>query len=160
MQSNDDIYVDKKNMNDAIHDDIVLAEVFTSGVRKEARIIRIIKRDLKNLVGEIEFDKNGRAYIELDDDKRNLTIELTPDSTKQCVEGHKVMVNVIKEVNKHTYIAKVVKIIGHKNDPGTDILSIAYKHGIYEDFGSEVEKELEQIPTDRKSTRLNSSHMA
>jgi len=148
LDREDDIYVDKKNMNDAIHDDIVLAEVFTSGVRKEARIIRIIKRDLKNLVGEIEFDKNGRAYIELDDDKRNLTIELTPDSTKQCVEGHKVMVNVIKEVNKHTYIAKVVKIIGHKNDPGTDILSIAYKHGIYEDFGSEVEKELEQIPTE------------
>ncbi len=148
LDREDDIYVDAKNMNDAIHDDIVLAEVFTSGVRKEAKIIRIIKREFQNLVGEVEFDEKGRAFIELDDDKRNLTIELTPDSTRNCVEGHKVLVSVIKEVNKHTYIAKVVKIIGHKNDPGTDILSIAYKHGIYEDFGEEVENELESIPNE------------
>lgn len=154
LDREDDIYVDAKNMNDAIHDDIVLAEVFTSGVRKEAKIIRIIKRELKNLVGEVQFDKKGRAFIELDDDKRNLTIELTPDSTKYCVEGHKVLVSVIKEVNKHTYIAKVIKIIGHKNDPGIDILSIAYKHGIYEDFGSEVERELESVPTEVAASDL------
>ena len=77
--------------------------------------------------------KNGVVikYIDLDDDKRKITIELTEDSVKDCVEGHKVLVKVLKEVNKNKYIADVVKIIGHKADPGTDILTIAYKHGIY-----------------------------
>ena len=135
-------------MNGAIHEDIVLAEVFASGVRKEAKIIRIIKRELKNLVGEILYDDKGRAYIDLDDDKRKITIELTEDSVKDCVEGHKVLVKVVKEVNKNKYIADVVKIIGHKADPGTDILTIAYKHGIFEDFGEEVEKELVNIPNE------------
>ena len=51
-------------------------------------------------------------------------------------------------VNKNKYIADVVRIIGHKADPGTDILTIAYKHGIYEDFGDEVEAELGDIPNE------------
>ena len=154
LDKEDDLYVDVKNMNGAIHEDIVLAEVFSSGVRKEAKVIRIIKRELKNLVGEILFDEKGRAYIDLDDDKRKIIIELTDDSVKDCVEGHKVLVKVVKEVNKNKYIADVVKIIGHKADPGTDILTIAYKHGIFEDFGEEVEKELVNIPNEVDSKEL------
>ena len=148
LDKEDDIYVSEKNMNEAIQDDIVLAEVFPSGVRKEAKVIRIIKRELQNLVGEVAFEDDGDAYVKLDDDKKELTIMLTPESVKDCVAGHKVLVKVIKEVNKNKYIAEVVKIIGHKDDPGTDILSIAYKHGIYEEFGEEVENELLDIPTE------------
>lgn len=148
LEREDDLYVDAKNMNDAVHDDIVLVEVFTSGVRKEARVVRIIKRELQNLVGEVLYDSERRPYIKLDDDKRDITIVLTPDSARNCVEGHKVLVKVVKEINKHKYIADVVKIIGHKDDAGTDILSIAYKHGIYEDFGPDVEKELLDVPNE------------
>ena len=146
LDKEDDIYVSEKNLNGAIDEDVVLAEVFTSGVRKEAKVIRIIKRELQNLVGEVEFTDKGEPYIKLDDEKKELTIMLTTETAKNCVEGHKVLVKIVKEVNKHKYIADVIKIIGHKNDPGIDILSIAYKYGIYEDFGEEVEKELEDIP--------------
>ena len=153
LDREDDIYVDDSNMNGAIHDDIVLVEVFTKGVRKEAKVIKIIKREFKNLVGEVFFD-NGDAFIKLDDDKRDITIHLTKDSVKNCVAGHKVMVKVIKELGKKRYLAEVTKIIGHKDDPGTDILSIAYKHGIYEEFGKEVEDELEFIPTEVSEKEL------
>ena len=47
----DDIYIDAKNLNSAIDEDVVLCEVLTNGVKKEGRIVRVIKRDLKNLVG-------------------------------------------------------------------------------------------------------------
>ncbi len=149
----DVIYIDDDNLNGAIHDDIVLAEVFTKGVRKEAKVVRVIKREFKNLVGEVYFD-NGDAFIKLDADKRDITIHLTHDSVKNCVAGHKVMVKVIKELGKKRYLAEVVKIIGHKDDPGTDILSIAYKHGIYEEFGEGVEDELEFIPTEVSEAEL------
>ena len=148
LEMEDDIYIDAKNMNGAIHDDVVLVEVFVSGVRKEARVIRVIKRDVNNLVGEVLFTDNNKFYLNIDDDKRDLIIELTPESCRDVVEGHKVLVKVIKELNKRKYLGEVIKIIGHINDPGTDILAIAYKHGIYEDFGPEVEKELESIPNE------------
>ena len=53
LEREDDIYIDDDNMNGAIHDDIVLAEIFTKGLRKEARILKVIKREFKNLVGEV-----------------------------------------------------------------------------------------------------------
>ena len=154
LEMEDDIYIDAKNMNGAIHDDVVLVEVFVKGVRKEARVIRIVKRDIHNLVGEVLFTDNNKFYLNIDDDKRDLVIELTPESCRDVVEGHKVLVKVIKELNKRKYLGEVVKIIGHINDPGTDILAIAYKHGIYEDFGPEVEKELESIPNEVNEKEL------
>ena len=153
LDREDDIYVDDDNLNGAIHDDVVLAEVFTKGVRKEAKIIKVIKREFKNLVGEVVF-QDGDAFIKLDDDKRDVVIRLTKDSVKNCVAGHKVMVKVIKELGKKRYLAEVIKIIGHKDDPGIDILSIAYKHGIYEEFGEAVEDELEFIPTEVSQKEL------
>ena len=148
LEMEDDIYIDAKNMNGAIHDDVVLVEVFINGVRKEAKVIRVVKRDIHNLVGEVLFTDNNKYYLNIDDGKRDLVIELTPESCRDVVEGHKVLVKVIKELNKRKYLGEVVRIIGHINDPGTDILAIAYKHGIYEDFGPEVEKELEAIPNE------------
>ena len=100
LDKEDDIYVDKKNMHDAINDDIVLVEIFTSGVRKEAKVVRVIKRELKDLVGEIVYDEEGRCFANLNDDKKPITVELTKDSTKDCVEGHKVLVKIIKELGK------------------------------------------------------------
>ncbi len=147
LDKEDDLYIASENFNGAIDDDVVLCEAFTAGVRKEGKVLRIIKRELDNLVGEVYFD-NEVPYIKLDDSNKNITIELVGDKTKDIVEGHKVLVKTVKQINTKKYLAEVVKVIGHKNDPGTDILSIAYKHGIYEDFGEEVEAELEKIPNE------------
>lgn len=142
-----DLYIDKSNINGATHDDIVLCEVINRTMQKEGRVIKVVKRDLKNLVGEI-VSKNQKLYLELDDDKKDLEIVLDKESARNCVEGQKVTVEVVKQLNRKKYIAKVTKILGHKDDPGVDILSIAYKYGIYEDFGPEVEAELDDIPNE------------
>ncbi len=147
LDKEDDLYIAAENFNGAIDDDLVLCEVFTSGVRKEAKVLRIVKRELDHLVGEVYYD-DDIPFVKLDDSNKNITIELVGDKNKDIVEGHKVLVKTVKQVNTKKYLAEVVKIIGHKDDPGTDILSIAYKHGIYEDFGEEVEKELESIPNE------------
>ena len=147
LDKEDDLYIAAENFNGAIDDDLVLCEVFTSGVRKEAKVLRIVKRELDHLVGEVYYDDDV-PFVKLDDSNKNITIELVGDKNKDIVEGHKVLVKTVKQVNTKKYLAEVVKIIGHKDDPGTDILSIAYKHGIYEDFGEEVEKELESIPNE------------
>lgn len=154
LDKEDDLYIDVKNMNGAIHDDIVLVEAFSSGVRKEGRVIRVLKRDLKNLVGEVCFADNGKCFLKLDDEKRNVIVELTKESVANCVDGHKVLVKIIKQVSNRKYIGAVEEIIGHKNDPGTDILTIAYKYGIYQNFGNEVENELLSIPNEVSEKEL------
>ena len=154
LDKEDDLYISENNFNGAIDEDIVMCEVYTSGVRKEARVLKVVKRELDNLVGEVYYE-NDVPFLRLDDSKKDIKIEITGEKVKDIVEGHKVLVKTIKQVNSKKYLAEIIKIIGHKNDPGIDILSIAYKHGIYEDFGEEVETELEAIPNevDMKETK-------
>lgn len=147
LEKEPDLYIDKSNINGATHDDVVLCEVLSRAMQKEGRVIKVIKRDLKNLVGEIVV-KHNKYYLDLDDDKKDFEILLDKESTYHCVEGQKVTVEIIKQVSSKKYIAKVIKVLGHKDDPGVDILSIAYKYGIQEDFGAEVEQELEDIPSE------------
>ena len=143
LEKEDDIYIDKDNLNGAVHDDVVLCEILKKGIDIEGRIIKIVKRELKNLIGEVLFD-NDKCYLELDDDKKDLRIEIKDN--KGLVEGHKVLVQVVKQMSNKRYLGEVIKVLGHKNDPGVDILSIAYKYGIDPDFGIEVEEELKYIP--------------
>lgn len=145
LPNEEDIYIDASNLNNAIHGDIVLCEVTKNGLKKEGKIIRTLKRELKNVVGEVIY-QDDEKYLKLDDDKLNITVKLDPDYAHNCVEGHKVLVELTKELKKKVYLGTVLKIIGHKNDPKVDILSIAYKYGIYEDFPEEVIKQLDTIP--------------
>ena len=153
LPKEEDIYISSENLNGAVNEDVVLCEIIGKGIKNEGRIVRILKRNLDNMVGEI-IEKHNKLYLKLDDDKKNIEISLTKDSLKDCVPGHKVLVKVIKKVNNHHYIGEVVKIIGHKDDPGVDILSIAYKYNINNEFNEQVIKEVENIPNEVRDIDL------
>ncbi len=148
LDKEDDIYIDARNLNGAIDNDIVLIEVINKALKKEGRVLRVINRELKNLVGEIIKLDNGELGFKLDDTKKDITVILNKDSLHNCVEGHKVLVGIEKELGRNKYEGKVLSILGHKDDPGIDILSIAYKHEIYDKYSDEVLKELETIPSE------------
>lgn len=147
LDKEEDLYIDKDNLNGAVHDDYVLAEITKSGIKREGRILKILKRQLDNLVGEIIL-KDNKKIIDLDDDKVNLILELDQESAKDCVEGSKVHLKILEERGKRKYLVAVDKVLGHKDDPGVDILSIAYKYNIQTDFSDDVLKELESIPSE------------
>lgn len=144
----DDIYVAQDNMNGAIHDDIVLVEI-TSKMnldRLEGRVLKVIKRQVQRYIGEITFDAKGKGHIKLDDNKIKLNIEIPKDKSLNAVDGHKVVVELVKKLNNNLkYEGKVVEIIGHKNDPGVDILSIIYKYNINTVFPDDVKEEVANI---------------
>ena len=144
----DDIYVSQDNMNGAIHDDIVLVEI-TSKMkldRLEGRVLKIIKRQVEQYIGEINFDKKDKGIITLDDKKINLDIFVERKNSLNAVDGHKVVVELIKHINNTKYEGKVTEIIGHKNDPGIDILSIVKKYNINTDFPDDVKEEVSKMP--------------
>lgn len=147
LDQEDDIYIEGANLAGAIDEDIVLCEVIPGKAKREGKVIRVVKRDLKNIVGEIVFVKD-KIFLKLDDDKKDLSIEIAKEGAENCVEGHKVLVKIIKEISNKKYIAAVDKVLGHKDDPNVDILSIAYKYGIYDQWEPAVETELETIPTE------------
>ena len=145
LNKEDDLYISGENSNGAIDGDIVLAEVLNKGIKPEGHIIKIIERNLHNLVGEIVSFKKGLG-LKLDDERLDLNIKLDKKSLQGCVVGHKVLVKLTKEIGRKKYLGEVIKILGHKDDPGTDILSIAYKYDIEPDFSAETKEELLSLP--------------
>ena len=142
----DDVHIEKDMLNGAIDGDMVIVEVTNRTPKLEGRVLKIVKRNLNNLVGQIKYI-HGKPFMMLED-KRNITIEIEPNSAKNCVEGTVVLVTVIKEKTKNYYYAKVSNIIGHKDDAGVDILTVAYKHEIYPDFSEKAMQEAENIETE------------
>ena len=143
----EDIFVHSNDLNGAINGDFVEVEIKTrlNDPDPEGYIRNILKRDLKTVVGEMVKDKKTLAF-KPDDEKLNIAVKLTKESMKGCVEGHKVIISIIKEIGNRTFLGKVEKIIGHKNDPGVDILTIAAKHCIETEFSEDVIRELKNIP--------------
>ena len=90
----------------------------------------------------------------MDDDKKDIDVVLKKESLENCVPGHKVVIKLIKELGPKRYLAEVTRILGHKDDPGIDILSIAYKYAIETEFNETVEKELVDIPTEVEKVDL------
>lgn len=149
LKDEPDIYIDAKNINHATDGDLVIAEVISkiSGAKKEGRILRIAKRSYGPLIGEF-VNQDGKPTIIPNDKKFKQKVVLTKESTKDCVEGHIVVVNVIKELDRNTVLCEINTIIGHKNDAGVDIEAIIYKHMFSPKFPDEVLEEVEKIPNE------------
>ena len=152
----EDIYISEDNINGGIHNDMVLVEITSkkNSKRLEGRILRIVKREVNRYVGEINFKKNV-GYVKLDDSKVKIEVVVSKENSLNSVDGHKVVVELGKRISNSKYEGKVVEVIGHKNDPGTDILSIIYKYNIDIDFPDDVKEEVKNIPSTVKSEELN-----
>ena len=151
-----DVYVKEENMNGAIHNDIVLVEIISRKTmpKLEGRIARIIERRATTFIGEINF-KQDIGYVTLDDEKIKLKIEVERINAMNAVSGHKVVVRLLDKLDNHgRYSGAVTEIIGHKDDPGVDILSIVKKYNITTEFSEDVQKELKKIPSEVKEKEL------
>lgn len=143
----EDIFIAPDNINKALNNDIVIVEILSksSGEKREGRIVKTLERDLSTIVGEIYFKKD-KGYIIPDDKKLDIQLEIDRDKSHGAVDGHKVVVKILRNITKNRYKGEVVRIIGHKNDPGVDILSIVCKYEINDTFPEEVIEELDSIP--------------
>ena len=148
----DDVHIDRNMLNGAIDGDTVIVEITSRKPKLEGRVLRIVKRNLNNLVGEIKFI-HGKPFMSLED-KRQLVIEIEAKSAKNCVDGTIAVASIIKEIKRNYYVARIDNIIGHKDDAGVDILTIAYKHEIYPEFSKKAMEETDKIPTEVSKEEL------
>ena len=139
----EDIYVNGSNLQDARNNDIVIIEIINKGSR-EGKVVRVLKRDDSTLVGEL-YQKDNRHYVS--PDKTGYQDILIPeDKLKGAVPGHKVLIKPIRE--GHEYIGEIIRIIGHKNDVGVDILSYVYQYDFDPVYSEDVMNAVEQVPTE------------
>jgi len=140
LKNESDIRIKEEDMNGAIHNDLVAVD--------GEKIVKVIERNLKNFVGEFVSSNNENFVII--DSKYKLEIIIDNVDRKEAVDGSKVVVEPYEKIKGNKYKGKILEVIGHKNDPKTDILSIIYEHEIKKDFSEETIKEVENISFELK----------
>lgn len=143
-----DIYVTSADMNSAMNGDIVLVRLHpkSTGARPEGQVIRILERGLTQVVGTYSENKHF-GFVIADDKRIPNDIFIPREANGGAVDGHKVVVKIVKyPEGRMSAEGEVVTILGHKNDPGVDILSIIHKHGLPQEFPEEVIEQANAVP--------------
>lgn len=143
-----DVFIAEKDLNGAMNRDRVLVRInhATSGPRMEGEVIRILKRETAQVVGTFQ-DLGGYGFVVTDDKRMVHDIFIPKAGFNGAAEGHKVVVKITQyPEGRRSAEGEVVEILGHKNDPGVDILSIIRKFELPESFPDEVMRQAEAIP--------------
>lgn len=144
----DDVFIPPSELNTAMNGDTVLVRLSTEsgGTKKEGAIIRIIERNIQKIVGTYTETKNF-GFVIPDDKKITNDIFIPKHAKNGAVEGHKVVVRLTSyPEGRMSAEGEVIEILGHKNDPGIDILSIIHKHGLPGDFPAEAMEQAGNTP--------------
>ncbi|MGM9988296.1 MAG: ribonuclease R [Bacillaceae bacterium] len=143
-----DIFIPPNELNGALHGDIVLARItsVSSGARKEGTIVKIIERGTKEMVGTYSPSKHFGFVVP--DNKRFISdIFIPKNASMGAIEGHKVIVKITQyPEGRRSAEGEVIQILGHKNDPGVDILSVIHKFGLPQAFPVEVMEQAYAVP--------------
>jgi ribonuclease R len=143
-----DIFIPGPHTNGALHKDTVRVKVMGApeGKRREGEVLEVIERGMKEVVGTFEKTKDF-GFVVSDNTKFNKDIFIPETATKGAVTGHKVVVEITGFGNdRRNPEGKVIEIIGHVNDPGTDIMAIVRAFEIPTEFPKPVFEQLNSIP--------------
>lgn len=143
----DDIFIPAEYVNGAMHQDTVEIEIspINTGRRKEGKIISIIERGMKQIVCTYEASENF-GFAVPDNPRFGKDIFIPKEKSKGAVSGHKVVVEITNygKGGKNPE-GKVIEIIGHIDDPGTDILSIIRAYDLPMDFSEKIMHQVENV---------------
>ena len=119
----------------------------SSGKSREGKIVKIVERGLTKVVGLYEMRPGKNYGFVLPDNQKILKDIFIPiEKSKGAVDGHKVVAELTSyggDGKKPE--GKIVEIIGHVNDPGTDIMSIVKCYELPVEFPERVLNQAERV---------------
>ena len=145
-----DVFIPEDRTGSALHGDrvqiVVESQDRGGGRRAEGSVLKVLEHANKEVVGYYQKSK-GFGFVIPDNQKISKDIFIPQGCDMGAVTGHKVVAR-IKEFGdaNHKPEGVVTEILGHVNDPGTDILSIVRAYGLPEEFPPEVMDEVEGCP--------------
>lgn len=148
--SDKDVFIPEEESGGALQGDEVEIQITKGsgsrpGQRQEGKVVRIIKRGTSQIVGY--YQKNKSFGFVLPDNQKFLQDVFVPEEkSKGAVTGHKVLVKICSyggDGKKPE--GEVVEILGHVNDPGTDVLSIAMSYELPIEFPEKVKNQAVRV---------------
>ncbi|HFH7853116.1 TPA: ribonuclease R [Streptococcus agalactiae] len=154
-QDEDDMFIGKNDIAYAIDGDTVEAVVKKpadrlNGTAAEVRVVNIVERSLKTLVGKFVLDDERpkyAGYIKSKNQKINQKIYIRKEPV--VLDGTEIIkVDIDKYPTRgHDYfVASVRDIVGYQGDVGIDVLEVLESMDIVSEFPEDVIAEANAIP--------------
>ncbi|MFY9377807.1 MAG: ribonuclease R, partial [Peptococcia bacterium] len=144
-----DIYLKNDDLNGAMHNDRVIVRPYKNLAEKgkpEGEVIRILYRANEKIVGTYESSRYF-GFVIPDEKRLGQDIFIPKNEINGATEGDKVVVEITSWPEpRRSPEGKIIEVLGHKDDPGIDILSVVRKYQLPEDFPAEVIRAAEEIP--------------
>lgn len=129
------------DINGALKNDLCLFVIDKES--KKAKVKKIIKRFNDLVVCEL-MDNKLKIYGD------NKYVDVPSNEYSRLVEGSRVLI----KLKNDGLNGNIVEIIGHKDDPGIDLIQIALSKCFSLDFSEEYLKELEKFPNHVKEDEI------
>lgn len=144
-----DMFLPAENLAGAMNNDRVIVRLTVGELntrKSEGEVIRILERANEKIVGLFESSKNF-AFVIPDDPRIYQDIFISKGDFNGAATGHKVVVEItVWPDSRRNPEGKVIEILGHKDEAGTDIISIIRSHNLPEEFPEDVENQANKIP--------------
>ena len=150
----EDYFIPARDTMDAFHSDRVVIQptgVSEAGKRHEAKIVQILERGMNVVVGT--YDKQGAfGFVIPDNQKVADDIFIAKENSMGAMSGHKVVCQLLNYGEKRkSPEGRIVEILGHVNDPSTDIMSVVRAYDIPMEYPDKVKDSLNEIPDEINS---------
>jgi ribonuclease R len=142
-----DIFIQKENVNTALHGDKVKVQLLASknNGKNTGEIIEIVRRDKTDFVGTIQVSHNY-AFLVADDKRMYTDIFIPKEKINKAKNGEKVIVRITSWMpHDDNPTGEVIEILGKPGDHNTEMNAIVAEFGFANKFSDVVEKEANQI---------------
>ena len=143
-----DVFISEENINGAFQGDeveFIITKSQEAGRRTEGKIVRILSHSTTKIVGLYEKCKSY-GFVRPDNQRILSDIYIPEGKEKGAMTGHKVVVSLTSYGGERMKPEGIVtEIIGHINDPGTDIISIVKGFDLPMEFPERVMNQAERV---------------
>ncbi len=143
-----DIYVPARNLNHALHNDIVKVYVYNRkrSDKQEGDIVQVIERKKRDYVGVLQMNENFGFVIPADA-KMYVDFFVPEKKLNGAEDGDKVLVSLVDwPDNSKNPFGTIKTVLGKPGDHNTEIHSILLEYDLPYEFTSEVEDDASKIP--------------
>ena len=145
----DDIFIPASELKGAMNGDRVIVRIkreATAKSRAEGEVIRILQRNVQQIVGTFESSRHF-GFVVPDDRRFGSDIFIPKEQFNGAKTNMKVLVEITQWPEKNRSAeGKIVQVIGKKDAPGVDILSIIMGHDLPQGFPADVLMYAEALP--------------
>lgn len=143
----EDLFINPRNMREVMHGDRVIcrAEPSQKGGKREGRIVRILERGHKTIVGI--YEPSGHFGFVIPDDRRiSHDIYIPLKYSGKAKRGHAVITEITSYPMKNRNPeGRIIEIIGYPDNPDVEIDIVLRKYDIPSKFSTDVLKEADAV---------------